>query len=135
MEGSLDETGACSSALLGAFEYGLHQLAAHAVVLRLRVDGDGAYAVNDGAFVKAVAAEDAAVGFGDYAVDVGRGEERADCTGGCFRMREVAGKIVRSADGGEGAVANISADGNVVSSGGANDHVGLGNRGHRDVLE
>ena len=78
MEGGLHEANSCSAALMGAFDDGLHQPAAYAVVLRVGVDGDGADAVDDRAFVKAVAAEDAAFAFGDDAVDAGRGEHCAE---------------------------------------------------------
>ena len=74
MEGGLHEADSGSSALVGAFDHGLHQLAADALVLRVGVDGDGADAVDDRALVKAVAAENAAIAFGHDAVNAGRRE-------------------------------------------------------------
>ncbi len=90
--------------------------------------------MNDRALVEAVAAENAAFDFGDNAVDAGRGEHRIDDAEGGLRVGEVAGEVVGGVDGGEGAIADVCADGNVLRIGRANDQVGLGIRWHADVL-
>src|SRR5579863_5111908 len=135
--------------LMGVFEHGFHQLAADAFVLRVGIDGDGTDAVNNGALVEAVAAENLAVGFpphrrrpvagdpgfGNDAIEIGSCEASADDAAGHLENGYVAGEVVGGVDGGEGAEANVGADGNVLRSGGPDDEVGLGSRGHGRVLD
>ncbi len=99
VKGGLYQADSCRAALVRAVNDGFHELAADAPVLDGRVDGDGADAVDDGALVEAVAAEDAAVAFGDDAVDAGCGEEHGDDAGGYISVGEVAGKTVSGVDG------------------------------------
>ena len=59
----------------------LHQLASDAAILRVRIDGDRPQAGDGIAFVQAVAAGDAAVGFGNYAIGAGQRNNRVNsCT-------------------------------------------------------
>ena len=88
VEGGLHEADASGVLRGGAVEHGLHEQAADAAVLCGGVDGDGADAVDDGALVEAVAAEDAVVVFSDDAVEAGRGEEHGEEAGWSARRRE-----------------------------------------------
>ena len=134
MEGGLDEADTGGFALTGAFEHGLHQLAAYAMVLYFRVNRDRTDTVDDGALVEAVAAENAAFALGYDAVEAGRGEHRIDGTESGFRVGEITRKIVRGVNGSKGAVADVTTDGNVLWSSWANKDLGVGTRRHIDVL-
>src|SRR6185312_5856123 len=119
VEGGLDEPDAGSMLRSGAVEHGLHEEAADAAVLCCGVDGDGADAVDDGALVDAVAAENAVVVFSDDAVEAGGGEEHAHEADGEFGAGEVGREVVRGADGGEGVEADLAGGGGVGERGGA----------------
>ena len=125
VKGSLHQPDSCCAALVGTVDDRLHELAADAPVLDGRVDGDGADAADDGAFIESVAADDAAVAFGDDAVDAGCGEEHGDDSNGYISVGEVTGKTVDGVDGAEGVVTDLAAGGGVLRSGAANEYVGL----------
>ncbi len=74
MKGRLHEPHSGGMAFSGAIHHGAHELASDAEVLRAGVDRDGSDASDRGTLVEAIAADDAAPGFGDDAVEAGAGE-------------------------------------------------------------
>ena len=70
MERGLDEADAGGATLLRSIHGCIHELAADTEVLHGGVDGDGADAVDHGALVHAIAANDAALVLGYDAVEV-----------------------------------------------------------------
>jgi hypothetical protein len=58
-----------SATFAGAIHYALHKRAADAPILPVGIDRDRADAGDDGTFIHAIAADDAACGLGDDAVN------------------------------------------------------------------
>ena len=121
MECGLHKADAGGLLLVGAIHDSLHELAAHAEILHGRVDGDGADAANHGAFVEGIAADDAAFDLGYDAVEVRSREQAGGHADGVPGRGEVAGEAMGGVEGGEGVVADLSADGRVFGCGAAND--------------
>jgi hypothetical protein len=124
VEGGLHEAHAGSASFGGAVHDDLHESAARAAVLHGGIDGDGTDAVDDGALVKAVAADDASVAFGNDAVEAGAGERDGEQADGGLGRGEVAGKVVLRIEDGEGVVTDAAADGGVFRAGGTDGGVG-----------
>ena len=120
---------------VGTVEHRLHEAAAEALILDVGIDGDGTYAMDDGALVEAVGAENLSVGFSDHTVEAGRVEHAVDETVGVFGIGKIAGKVVGGVDGREGVVADLAAGSSVFRSGLADDDVVIGRHLGNDLVK
>ena len=92
VEGSLHQPDSSGAALVRAIHGGLHEFAAHSEILRSGIDGDGTDAADDGALVKAIAADDAASLLRHHAIEVRVGEHHCEQIGGGFGPGKSQGK-------------------------------------------
>ncbi len=103
-----------------AIERGLHQLPPDAEILRGGIDGNRAEAGDDGTLVEAIAADDAALVFGDDAVKIPVGKHHREHASGIIGRGKIAGESVGRIDCGKSGIADWAAGGSVLWEGWAN---------------
>jgi len=94
----------------GAIQHSLHELPPNAPILRLRIDGDRPNPRDGRAFIHAVAADNAPIGFRDHAVETRMRKEHPHKTNAGLGRRKIVGEIVLAGNGREGLVANVAAN-------------------------
>ena len=95
MIGQLIETHAAGlGAFLHAWKHVLHQLAGHAIILRRRIDRDGAETADLRSLVEEIAAHNLAVDFRDNAVELRMLDQHVEQFGGKFGRRKIGRKLM-----------------------------------------
>lgn len=108
VESGLDEADSGGVALAGAVHDGLHEAAADSVILGFGIDGDGTDAANRASLIQTIAAENAALAFGDHAVDGGVREHHLHQADGMVGVGKIAREVVGGIDAGECSVADLT---------------------------